>query len=84
MPDCIGTAFVDISDGASWTFIVCVVYRPPDVDILDFNVNYSNLLATISRCRTKCYIAGDFNINFLNCDTHSEIEHFLNTVFSHY
>jgi len=50
---------------------------------LNFNVNYSILLDKISRCRSDCYIAGDFNINLLNCDTHSETEHFVNTVFSH-
>jgi len=33
MPDCIETAFVDISDGASCKFTVGVVYRPPDGDM---------------------------------------------------
>jgi len=53
MPNCIETAFVDISDGASCKFTVGVVYRPPDGDLLDFNVNYSNLLETIYRCKVN-------------------------------
>jgi len=84
MPDCIETAFIDIPNGASCKFIVGVVYRPPDGNLLDFNVNYSNLLDKKSWCRSNCYIAGDFSINLLNCDSHSDTEHFPHTVSLHY
>ena len=38
MPDCIDTAFVDISNGANSKFTIGVVYRPPDGDLSIFNV----------------------------------------------
>ena len=81
MPDCIDTAFVDISDGANSKFTIGVVYRSPDEDLSIFKVYYSNLLDKISRCKSKCYIDGDYNINLLNCDSHFETERFLYNVF---
>ena len=72
MPDCIDTAFVSISNGANIKFTIGVVYRPPDGDLSLFNVYYCNMLDTISRCKSKCYIAGDYNINLLKCDSHLE------------
>ena len=84
MPDCIDTAFVDISNGANSKFTIDVIYRPPAGDLSIFNVYYCNLLDEISRCKSKCYIAGDNNINLLNSDSHLKTERFLNNVFSHY
>ena len=43
--------------------------------------NYSEILYYYI---LKCYIAGDFNINLLNYESHVESEDFLNNVFSYF
>ena len=49
-----------------------------------FNTGYCNSLDELSHRKTICYIAGDYNINLLNCDTHLETDQFLNNAFLHY
>jgi len=84
MPDYVDTAFVDVIEGRNSKFTVGVVYRPPDGELSIFNDCYFKLLDKLSGCKSKCYIAGDFNINLLNCDKHMETETFLNGLFSHH
>ena len=59
-----------------------VIYRPPNTDLIKFNSNYNNLLSKLSKEKSKCYIAGDFNINLLNYETHSATNEFLDNTFS--
>jgi hypothetical protein len=76
--------FVDIFDPSNVKSTVGVVYRPPDGNMSLFNENYCKVLDKLSCAKSKCYIAGDFNINLLNYDRHFETENFLNNTFSHF
>ena len=62
--------------------VIGTLYRPPDLDINKFNVSFDLLLTKLNRQKTKFILAGDYNINLLHCDKHSETEQFLNHIFS--
>jgi len=64
------------------TVTVGVVYRPTNTDVRLFNRNYSALLSALSHHKNKCYITGDFNINLLNYESHSETAVLLNEAYS--
>ena len=63
---------------------VGVVYRPPNTDINLFSSDYSMLLTKLSHEKNKLFITGDFNINLLNYEVHSETHSFLDDAFSHF
>lgn len=82
--DDVDVAFIQLIVGKC-KFIIGTFYRPPNQNLPLFNIAYTTLLDKIvSEKNTKCVIAGDFNINLLNYDTHRETENFLNETFSHY
>jgi len=82
--DDVDLAFIQVKVGKC-NFNVGVIYRPPDQNLPVFNNAYSSLLDKIaSEKNVNCVIAGDFNINLLNYDTHTDTENFLNDTFSHY
>jgi len=56
MPDCVDTAYMNISDVVNSKLSVGVTYRPPGEDLSVFNDNYSKLLNKLSRCRSKSCI----------------------------
>jgi len=80
----IDAVFVDIVNGLSTKVTVGAIYRPPGCDLISFNEKYCQLLDRLSSARNKCFIAGDFNINLLNYESHHETEQFLNNIFSHF
>lgn len=60
--------------------IIGVLYRPPGTDILTF-INYlSEVLSSINQEKKTLYILGDFNINLLNVENHSQSGEFLDTM----
>ena len=61
--------------------IVCVIYKPPNTDILVFIELFNDILDIIKREDKLCYILGDFNINILNYDTHSATAQFMDTLY---
>ena len=76
--------YVHRTDINTFYINVGVVYRLPDKDMAMFNINYSKLLYKLAKEKQKCYIAGDFNINFHNYESHVETEYFLNNIFSYF
>ena len=57
------------------TYIVGVVYRPPNSNIVDFNNTMHSILEKVTRY--PCYIMGDFNLDLLKHDKHPPTEKFL-------
>ena len=57
------------------TYIVGVVYRPPNSNIVDFNNTMHFILEKVTRY--PCYIMGDFNLDLLKHDKHPPTEKFL-------
>ena len=57
------------------TYIVGVVYRPPNSNIVDFNDTMLSILEKVTRY--PCYIMGDFNLDLLKHDKHPPTEKFL-------
>ena len=66
-----------IQDQSATTLLF--VYRHPDTDAGKFIFEHTLLLIKITTC-----ILGHFNINFLNYETHSDTNNFLNSTISHY
>jgi len=58
------------------------VYRPPGGSISQFNDSLDAVLSAVKCSRNKIFLAGDFNINVLNHDSHCETDAFLNLMYS--
>ena len=63
--------------------IIGELYRPPNHDVDRFNVSFNTLLTTLAKENVKFLLAGDYNINLVNHETHKGSENFLNQLFSH-
>ena len=57
------------------TYIVGVVYRPPNSNIVDFNNTMHYIFEKVTQY--PCYIMGDFNLDLLKHDKHPPTEKFL-------
>jgi len=68
------------SNKAAKDIIVGVLYRPPNTNIDTFLSNLSNLLDTLNKENRPTYLLGDYNIDLLKQNTHSES--FLNLLLS--
>ena len=64
--------------------IVCgLIYRHPDQNIAKSADFFYKVTEKINREGKFCFLMGDFNINLLNYDSHSETEDIVNTLGSH-
>jgi len=63
---------------------IVVIYRPPNANIAVFTDTYNKLMTKLSKEKCVTYVAGDFNINLLNYETHNDTNCFLNTAFEHH
>ena len=68
----------------NWNLLfVGVIYRHPSKDFTDFNCNYLNkLLENISKEQKFIFLLGDFNVNLLNYNEHSQTNEFLDSLAS--
>ena len=51
---------------------IVVIYRPPNANIAVFTDTYNKLMTKLSKEKCVTYVAGDFNINLLNYETHND------------
>ena len=51
------------------TNIICVIYRPSGNNIDSFMIWFDAILSNLSKTKTDCLIAGDYNIDLLQSDT---------------
>ena len=75
------SVFVEIETKPRNTIVGCI-YRPPNSNLEKFNESMENILRNISLRKRDIYILGDFNINLLNSDTHSNTSDFIDMMFS--
>jgi len=62
--------------------IIGCIYRTPGHEITLFNKEMENILKTLNKMNKHVYILGDFNINLLNTNNHSQTNDFINIMFS--
>ena len=62
--------------------IVGVIYRPPNQNLDSFLNEFNELTEKILRENKICYLLGDFNINLLIFNDHSQTNEFLDSLFS--
>ena len=74
--------FVEIIQNNGKNIIVGCVYKPPDTSVTEFNNSIKIILSKISSENKLSYLIGDFNINFLNVDSHQPTDDFINLMTS--
>ena len=62
------------------SYVIGVMYRPPNSNIVMFNEKLNDILSQISHM--PCYIIGDYNIDLLKHDGHLQTEQFLDVMHS--
>ena len=62
--------------------IVACVYRPPSTNVHLFNEQFVPFISELSQLKGDVYVCGDFNIDILRYDTHSESKNFVDLMFS--
>ena len=62
------------------SYVIGVMYRPPNSNIVMFNEKLNDILSQISHM--PCYIIGDYNIDLLKHDSHLQTEQFLDVMHS--
>ena len=63
--------------------LIWTIYRPPNSNFGLFIDKMNEVLARLAKEQKDCYIMGDFNIDLLKYQQHSNTNDFLNTMFSH-
>jgi len=48
-------------------YIIGGIYRHPSGSLTEFSNNLEETMCKVSKCNVPCIIAGDLNINLLNC-----------------
>jgi hypothetical protein len=64
------------------SFIIGSIYRPPNSDLEQFNFDLLSILEYASGMNKLAIIAGDFNRNLLNSDSHPPTREFVNNLLS--
>jgi len=76
------SVFVEISSDFKRKTIVGCVYRAPNNDMELFNDKFDVLLHKLNKEHAYCAIAGDYNINLLNNNVHTDTSAFVDNIFS--
>ena len=77
------STFLEIVNPKKSNILVRAIYRHPSMDLADFNCNYLNkLLENISKEQKPIFLLGDFNVNLLNYNEHSQTNEFLDSLAS--
>ena len=63
--------------------VVGIIYRPPNTDAQEFSAHISDILHKIRSENKLCYLIGDFNLNLLNCESHSPTAEFVEMMYSY-
>ena len=77
--------FIEVSNKNESNDIIGVIYRHPCMNENEFNEDYLKcLVEKLSDTNKKLFIAGDFNFNLLNSNTHDETFAFFDTMMSNF
>ena len=58
--------FIELTNNILGNRIIGAVYRPPGYSPDLFLIGFVTVLSAISKTRTECLIAGNFNVDLLN------------------
>ena len=74
---------IEILNKYSRNILVSCVYRQPSGNLKNFKQHLKNHLHK-DYLNNKCvYLAGDFNLNLLHCETNKHVKNFVNTLLQH-
>ena len=74
--------WTEIKNPKSKSILWCCTYRHPNTDISKFTKYLSSCLSKIKSEDRLVFIMGDFNINLLNYDSHTDTSEFLDQMVS--
>ena len=84
MNSSIESVFIECPSQGHKSIIYGCVYRPPNTPIYDFIDHFTTIVDKIILKEKKlCYIAGDFNIDVLKCETHLPTQSFIDLLLSY-
>lgn len=63
--------------------IIGEIYRPPNTNIENFCTKMEHVMKKLDAENASCYFMGDFNINLLNYENHTNTNDFLDSMFAH-
>ena len=77
------STFIEIVKPKRTIIIVVVIYRHLSMDLIALNCNYLNkLLQNIPKEQKAIFLLGDFNVNLLNYNEHSQANEILDSLYS--
>ena len=79
--DCFECLTMEIIINGSKNVIIACIYRKPDSQMEKFTCHLEELFGKIKNNKVL-YITGDFNIDLIKQDAHSQTKHFIDTIFS--
>lgn len=74
----VNSLFINITGSKISKKTIGVIYRPPNTDTKQFLHDFQVITKTLLHRKTECLITGDFNLNLLKHDVHSDTGYFLN------
>ena len=77
--------FIEITNNQSLTgknTIIGVIYRPPGTDVSAFTLSLDDIISKVASENKELFLMGDFNINLLNHDRHTQTSEFLDSMYS--
>ena len=58
--------------------IIGTIYRPPGTNLALFNKEFEKVIKFLTKSKSNLILLGDYNINLLNNEIHTETDDFLN------
>ena len=74
--------FIEVCDTCRAKTIIGIIYQPQNTDLSDFNNELENVIISLTSMNSSLIFVGDYNINFLNYEIHTETGNFFNVLFS--
>ena len=83
-PKEIESTFIEIIETKKKNTVIGCIYKHPKVPVKEFLNDYLQpLLIKLSFEKKEVILMGDFNINFLNCNTDKDTSDYIDTLYSH-
>ena len=77
----IESSSIEILNSQTRNIIFNVIYRPPNGDLNVCETFFKKILSDSSTVNKTFFLAGDFNINFLDFETNKKVQSFVNLMF---
>ena len=74
--------WVEVENRNGKNYLLCCLYRHPSSDLDNFNEHLHEVLSIPAVSNKQVFILGDFNVNLLNYNSHTETTNYVNFLFS--